>query len=80
MASHFVSLNRGQEGFQPVDFVTGTASAANVGLELRLDDAAGYRRVDVVRQLEAFIRFFEDRVYNETGATGFAAPGFQVVD
>jgi hypothetical protein len=44
MASHFVSLNRGQQGLTYSDFVTGTSSAANVGIELRLDDAAGYTK------------------------------------
>ena len=42
MASHYVSLNRGQEGSRYSDYVTGTSSAANVGIELRLDDGAAY--------------------------------------
>jgi hypothetical protein len=59
MASHFVSLTRGQEGSQFNDFVSGAASSAAVGLELRLDDTAGYRRIDIIKQLDAFKRFFE---------------------
>jgi hypothetical protein len=68
MASHFVGLTRGEEGFQYNDFTTGTATNAGQSLELRLDDAANYRRVDVVKQLEAFIRFFENpALYNTAG-------------
>jgi hypothetical protein len=68
MASHFVSLNRGQEGSQLNDFVSGAASSANVGLELRLDDAAGYRRIDIIKQLEAFRIFFENpMLYSGSG-------------
>jgi hypothetical protein len=73
MADHFVSLNRAQEGFQFNDFVTGTASSANVGLELRLGDSAGYRRVDVIKQLDAFKRFFENPALYNTA-------GFKVID
>jgi hypothetical protein len=68
MADHFVSLNRGQEGFQYNDFVTGTASSANVGIELRLGDSANYRRVDVIKALDAFKRFFDNpALWNTAG-------------
>jgi hypothetical protein len=73
MASHFVSLNRGQEGTKYSDFVTGAASSGNVGIELRLDDAAGYTKVDVVKALEAFERFFENS--QQVGASGFVVSG-----
>jgi hypothetical protein len=68
MASHFVSLNRGQEGSQLNDFVSGAASSGNVGLELRLDDTAGYRRIDIIKQLKAFEIFFENpMLYSGSG-------------
>jgi hypothetical protein len=64
MASHFVSLNRGQtdSGIRSADFVTGAASSANVGIEVRLDDASGMSHKDVVNALQAFQRFFENRL------------------
>ena len=58
MASHFVSMTRGQEGFQFSDFTTGAATSGQA-IELRLDDASGYRRVEVIKQLKALKRFFE---------------------
>jgi hypothetical protein len=73
MASHFVSLNRGQDGFRYDQFVTGAASSANIGLELRLDDAAAYTRKDVVTQLQAFIRFFENP--QQVSPAGFVVSG-----
>ena len=73
MASHFVSLNRGQEGELYSDYVTGTSSAANVGIELRLDDGAAYTKVDVIKALEAFERFFENAQL--VGPAGFAVTG-----
>jgi hypothetical protein len=73
MSSHFVSLNRGQEGFLYSDFVSGTSSAANVGIELRLDDGANYTKKDVYNALEAFRRFFENA--QQVGASGFVVSG-----
>jgi hypothetical protein len=64
MASHFVSLNRGQtdSGIRQSDFVTGAASSANVGIEVRLDDASGFTRKDVLNALRAIEMFFESRL------------------
>lgn len=73
MPSHFVSLNRGQEGSVYVEFVTGAASSANVGIELRLDDAAAYSKLDVIKALEAFERFFENA--QQVSAAGFVVSG-----
>jgi hypothetical protein len=67
MASHFVSLTRGLEGEQFSDFTTGTSTSAQV-FELRLDDASAYRRVEIIKQLDAFKRFFENpALYNTAG-------------
>lgn len=73
MASHFVSLNRGQEGSNYSDFVTGAASSGNVGIELRLDDASAYTRKDILMALEAFERFFENQIQSTTA--GFVING-----
>ena len=73
MADHFVALNRGQEGSNQVDFVTGAASAGNVGIELRLGDSAGYTKVDVIKALEAFERFFNNA--QQVTAAGFIIAG-----
>ena len=56
MASHFVSLNRGQEGELYSDFTTGTSSSGQV-FELRIDDASGARPTDIRKMLDAFERF-----------------------
>ena len=56
MASHFVSLNRGQEGGLYSDYATGAATTGG-DIELRCDDAKNLRRVDVIKALEAFERF-----------------------
>jgi hypothetical protein len=47
LASHFVSLVRGQDGTKYNDYVTGTSSSGAVGLELRLDDSAVRVRFEV---------------------------------
>jgi hypothetical protein len=73
MASHFVSLNRGQSGLNYSDFVTGVASSANVGIELRLDDGASYTKKDVLLALQAFERFFENAQL--VGPAGFVVTG-----
>lgn len=73
MASHFVSINRGQNGTLYSEFTTGAASSGNVGIELRLDDAAAYTKKDVVLALEAFERFFENA--QQVSAAGFVVSG-----
>lgn len=73
MADHFVALNRGQEGTNYSDFVTGTSSAANVGIELRLGDSASYTPTDVLKALEAFERFFQNQQL--WSAAGFVING-----
>ncbi len=73
MASHYVSLLRGQTGGRYSDFVTGTASAGNVGIELRLDDAASYSKKDVILALDAMKAFFTNA--QEVKAAGFVVTG-----
>jgi hypothetical protein len=59
MASHFVALNRGLEGELYSDYITGVAATANV-IELRIDDAGGFRPADVQKMILAFERFFQN--------------------
>lgn len=57
MTSHYVSLNRGVDGSNASDFVTGTSPSAGV-FEFRVDDASNARPTDIQLALKAFIRFF----------------------
>jgi len=59
MPSHFVSLNRGVDGELYSDYTTGAASSAQV-VELRLDDASGFRPNEIKKAILAFERFFEN--------------------
>lgn len=73
MASHYVSLNRGIEGTKASDFTTGTSSAATDKIELRVLDGASLTKLDVVKALDAFERFFEDA--KQVTAAGFDVSG-----
>jgi hypothetical protein len=73
VADHFVSLNRGQEGFTYAQFVTGTASTAGADVELRVTDAASLTKKDVHTILQAFTRFFENA--QQVSAAGFSVSG-----
>jgi len=69
MADHFVSINRGKDGFKDTDFTFGTSSAATDKIELRVLDGAGLTRKDVLLALEAFERLFNNGP--RVGAAGF---------
>lgn len=73
MADHFVSLNRGINGFKASDFTTGTSSAATDKIELRVLDGASLSKQDVKIALEAFERFFTDA--KQVTAAGFDVSG-----
>ena len=60
MASHYVSLTRGTEGTKYNDFTTGTSSAATDLFEFRVLDGVTPSRVEVIKALEAFERFFSN--------------------
>lgn len=60
MASHYVSLTRGTEGSAYADFTTGTSSASTDLFEFRVLDGVTPTRVEVIKALEAFERFFEN--------------------
>lgn len=73
MASHYVSLARGVQGFAYNDFTTGTSSTGGDGIELRVLDGASLTKKDVIIALEAFERFFENA--QQVGAAGFDVAG-----
>lgn len=60
MASHYVSINQGKDGFAESDFTTGTSSTGTDQIELRVLDGASLSKLDVVKALEAFERLFEN--------------------
>lgn len=57
MANHFVSINRGKQGFSQVDYTTGVSTTAGDDIELRIADAASLKRKDVLLALKAFERW-----------------------
>lgn len=73
MADHFVSLNRGEQGFASVDFTTGTSSTTTDNIELRVGDAANMTKKDVQIALDAFERFFQNAQL--VSAAGFVVSG-----
>ena len=64
MSDHFISINRGKDGFKLSDFTTGASSTAGDDIELRIADGASLTRKDVVIALEAFERFMENKDFN----------------
>lgn len=60
MSDHYVSIARGIEGTNYSDFTTGTSSTGADLFELRVLDGVTPSRVEVIKALEAFRRFFEN--------------------
>lgn len=73
MASHYVSLNRGEQGFVDTEFTSGTSSTAGDDIELRVRDGASLTKKDVIIALEAFERYFETAKL--VSAAGFDVAG-----
>jgi hypothetical protein len=73
MASHYVSLGRGEEGMKSSDFATGTSSAATDLFELRILDGVTPTKVEVHKAIEAFERFFENA--GQVATAGFDIKG-----
>lgn len=73
MADHFVSLARGVEGTKYSDFTTGTSSSATDLFELRILDGVTPTKVEVLKALEAFERFFENQ--QQVVTAGFDVKG-----
>lgn len=68
MSNHFVSINRGKDGFHPDDFTLATSSTTGDDLELRIADAPGWTRFEVVRALETLIRWYSSNAGNLGGS------------
>lgn len=73
MADHYVSLARGVEGSKYSDFTTGTSSSASDLFEFRILDGVTPTKVEVLKALEAFERFFENA--QQVKAAGFDVKG-----
>lgn len=56
MASHYLGINRGKEGFTDSDFTYGTSSGST-DVELRIDDTIPWTRFEIRKALDAFERF-----------------------
>ncbi len=73
MADHYVALARGVEGSKYSDFTTGTSSASTALFELRILDGVTPKKVEVLKALEAFERFFENA--QQVTTAGFDVAG-----
>lgn len=71
MASHYVSLARGVEGTKYSDFTVGT-SATTDQFEFRVLDGVTPTKVEVLKALEAFERFFQNA---QQAGSGFDIKG-----
>lgn len=73
MADHFVAITRGLEGEKYSDFTTGTSSSATALFELRILDGVTPKKVEVLKALKAFERFFENQ--QQVVTAGFDVAG-----
>jgi len=73
MADHFVAIARGVEGTKYSDFTTGTSSSSATLFEFRVADGVTPTKVEVLKALEAFERFFENQ--QQVVAAGFDVKG-----
>jgi len=73
MADHFVAVARGVEGEKYSDFTTGTSSASTALFELRILDGVTPKKVEVLKALKAFERFFENS--QQVTTAGFDVAG-----
>lgn len=73
MADHFVAVARGVEGTKYSDFTTGTSSASTAQFEFRVLDGVTPKKVEVLKALKAFERFFENQ--QQVVAAGFDVAG-----
>jgi len=73
MADHYVALARGVEGSKYSDFTVGTSSAATALFEVRILDGVTPTKVEVLKAMEAFERFFANQ--QQVVAAGFDIAG-----
>ena len=58
MTSHYLGLNRGQQGFGDSDFTYGASAASPAAdIEIRFTDGVGLTEKDVMLAIDAFERF-----------------------
>lgn len=63
MADHYVSINRGKTGQKMSEFTAGASATTADDLEIRIADAAGWTRLEIIQALEAL------ELYHENTAT-----------
>jgi hypothetical protein len=73
MADHYVSIQRGVEGFAYNDFRTGTSDTLTDLFAFRVHDGVTPSRTEIIKALEAFRRFFEN--VQQVSAAGFDVGG-----
>ena len=73
MSNHYVSLPQGVEGTTYLDFDTGTSSTTADLFEFRVLDGVTPSRVEVIKALDAFKRFFSNP--QQVSAAGFDVTG-----
>ena len=76
MASHYVSITRGKEGLKTSELTVGAASAAADLFEFRILDGVTPKRIEVIKALEAFERYFSTAPTQTTD--GWASAGFDI--
>lgn len=59
MADHFLGILRGKDN-SPVNVVRGSSSAGTTYLELRIPDAGGFTRLEVVEGVKQILRDIEN--------------------
>jgi len=61
MAAHYIATYRGkQSGATPTDWTFDTSSTAAADIELRIEDAIAWTRLEVVEALKGLIRVLEE--------------------
>lgn len=73
MADHYVMIDRGVEGTKYNDFTTGAADTLTILFSFRIHDGVTPTKVEVLKALEAFERFFQNQ--QQVVAAGFDVKG-----
>lgn len=74
MASHYLSLNRGEAGFSRGEFTTGTSSTSTDEIELRTLDGVSLTRQEVILALKAFERYLTSPDLKVAGTLAIPTP------
>jgi hypothetical protein len=73
MADHYVSLQRGVEGTKYSDFRTGASDTLTDLFAFRVHDGITPKKVEVLKALDAFQRFFDNQ--QQVTPAGFDVAG-----